>query len=74
MKRNEVCYIAVVAVIGVSLLLGFAEEVFGLELGQLAWMALDCFVQQARRVLEKMQKENLIKISNTGRYAKYILY
>ena len=33
------CYIAVVAVIGVSLLLGFAEEVFGLELGQLAWMA-----------------------------------
>lgn len=39
MKRNEVCYIAVVAVIGVSLLLGFAEEVFGLELGQLAWMA-----------------------------------
>ncbi|MDD7748198.1 MAG: putative sulfate exporter family transporter, partial [Bacteroidales bacterium] len=39
MKRNEVCYITVVAVIGVSLLLGFAEEVFGLELGQLAWMA-----------------------------------
>mgnify|MGYP002672393979 FL=1 len=39
MKRNEVCYIAVVAVIGVSLLLGFAEEVFGLELGELAWMA-----------------------------------
>lgn len=33
------CYIAVVAVIGVSLLLGFAEDVFGLELGELAWMA-----------------------------------
>ncbi|MDD6482532.1 MAG: FaeA/PapI family transcriptional regulator, partial [Lachnospiraceae bacterium] len=30
--------------------------------------------QQARRVLEKMQKEDLIKMSNTGRYAKYILY
>ena len=30
--------------------------------------------QQARRALEKMQKEDLIKISNTGRYAKYILY
>lgn len=29
--------------------------------------------QQARRTLEKMQKEDMIKLSNTGRYAKYIL-
>lgn len=28
MKRNEICYIIIVAIIGVSLLLGFAEEVF----------------------------------------------
>lgn len=33
MKRNEICYIVIVAVIGVSLLMGFAEEVFGLGLG-----------------------------------------
>lgn len=36
MKRNEICYIVVVAVIGVSLLLGFAEEVFGLDMGSLS--------------------------------------
>lgn len=30
--------------------------------------------QQARRTLEKMQKEDIIKLSNTGRYAKYILF
>ena len=39
MKRNEICYIIIVAIIGVSLLLGFAEEVFSLSLGQFAWMA-----------------------------------
>ena len=39
MKKNEICYIVIVAVIGVSLLLGFAEEVFGLGLGQFAWVA-----------------------------------
>ncbi len=39
MKRNEICYIAAVAVIGASLLLGFAEEVFGLNLAQFAWAA-----------------------------------
>lgn len=27
--------------------------------------------QQARRTLEKMQKENIIKLANKGRYAKY---
>ena len=39
MKKNEICYIVIVAVIGVSLLLGFAEEVFGLGLGRFAWVA-----------------------------------
>ena len=39
MKKNEICYVAAVAVIGVSLLLGFAEEVFGLNLGGMGWMA-----------------------------------
>lgn len=39
MKRNEICYIIIVAVIAVSLLLGFAEEVFGVNLGQFAWLA-----------------------------------
>lgn len=29
--------------------------------------------QQARRALEKMQKENLLKLVSTGRYAKYVL-
>ena len=39
MKRNEICYVAAVSVIGVSLLLGFAEEVFSLNLGSLSWIA-----------------------------------
>lgn len=39
MKRNEICYIVIVTVIGVSLLMGFAEEVFGLGLGRFAWVA-----------------------------------
>ena len=39
MKRNEICYIIIVAVIAVSLLLGFAEEVFGVNLCQFAWLA-----------------------------------
>ena len=30
--------------------------------------------QQARRALEKMQKENIIKLTKAGRYAKYVLY
>lgn len=30
--------------------------------------------QQARRTLEKMQKEDIIKLSNAGRYAKYTLF
>ena len=29
--------------------------------------------QQARRTLEKMQKEYIIKLANGGRYAKYTL-
>lgn len=39
MNKNEICYIAIVAVLGVSLLLGFAVEVFGLDLGSAAWIA-----------------------------------
>ena len=39
MTRNKVCYIAIVAVLGASLLLGFAEEVFHLDLGNASWMA-----------------------------------
>ena len=30
--------------------------------------------EQARRTLEKMQKENIIKLTEVGRYAKYVLY
>lgn len=30
--------------------------------------------EQARRTLEKMQKENIIKLTEAGRYAKYVLY
>ena len=37
MKRNEICYVAIVAIIGASLLLGFAEEVFHTDLGGLKW-------------------------------------
>lgn len=39
MKRNEVCYIVIVALIGVSLVFGFVEEVFTLDLGPFAWVA-----------------------------------
>lgn len=39
MKRNEICYVAIVAIIGASLLLGFAEEVFHTDLGGLKWAA-----------------------------------
>ena len=39
MCRKEICYIAVVAVLSVSLLTGFAVEVFCLHLGSLDWMA-----------------------------------
>lgn len=30
-------------------------------------------VPQARRTIEKMQKENIIEMANSGRYAKYVL-
>lgn len=39
MKKKEFCYVLIVAVMGVSLLLGFAVEVFGVDLGQAAWVA-----------------------------------
>lgn len=39
MKRNEVCYIVIVALIGVSLVFGFIEEVFTLNLGTFSWVA-----------------------------------
>lgn len=39
MKKKEFCYILIVAVMGVSLLLGFAVEVFGVYLGPAAWVA-----------------------------------
>ena len=39
MKRNEVCYIVIVALIGVSLVFGFVEEVFTLDLGLFSWVA-----------------------------------
>ena len=39
MKKKELCYIIIVALMGVSLLLGFAVEVFGVDLGQAAWVA-----------------------------------
>lgn len=39
MKKKELCYILIVAVMGVSLLLGFAVEVFGVDLGSAAWVA-----------------------------------
>ena len=39
MKRNEICYVASVVIIGASLLLGFAEEVFHTDLGGLKWAA-----------------------------------
>lgn len=39
MNKKELCYILIVVVMGVSLLLGFAVEVFGIDLGQTAWVA-----------------------------------
>lgn len=39
MKKKEFCYVLIVAVMGVSLLLGFAVDVFGVDLGQAAWVA-----------------------------------
>lgn len=39
MKKKELCYIIIVAVMGVSLLLGFVVEVFGVDLGPAAWVA-----------------------------------
>lgn len=39
MNKKELCYILIVVVMGVSLLLGFAVEVFGIDLGQAAWVA-----------------------------------
>ena len=39
MTRNKIIYIAIVALLGASLLLGFAEEVFRLDLGSASWAA-----------------------------------
>ena len=39
MKKKELCYIVIVAVLGVSLLLSFAVEVFHLDLGSFSWIA-----------------------------------
>ena len=39
MNKKELCYILIVVVMGVSLLLGFAVEVFGIDLCQAAWVA-----------------------------------
>lgn len=39
MKKKKWCYIVIVAVLGISLLAGFAVEVFGLDLGKMAWLA-----------------------------------
>ena len=39
MTRNKIVYIAIVALLGASLLLGFAEEVFHLDLGSASWAA-----------------------------------
>lgn len=39
MKKKELCYIVIVAVLGVSLLLSFAVEVFHLDLGGFSWTA-----------------------------------
>lgn len=39
MRKKELCYILVVAVLGVSLLLGFAVEVFNLNLDSAVWIA-----------------------------------
>lgn len=39
MNKKELCYIAIVAISGASLLMGFATEVFGLDLGRFSWTA-----------------------------------
>lgn len=39
MKKNEICYTVIVAVLGISLLAGFAEEVAGFGLGRFSWAA-----------------------------------
>lgn len=39
MTRNKIVYIVIVALLGASLLLGFAEEVFRLDLGNASWAA-----------------------------------
>ena len=39
MKKKELCYIVIVAVLGISLLLSFAVEVFHLDLGGFCWVA-----------------------------------
>lgn len=39
MKRNEIIYIILVAILGISLLLGFFAEVFNLQLGSMHWVA-----------------------------------
>ena len=39
MNKKETAYVIIVAVLALSLLLGFAEDVFGLQLGSCRWMA-----------------------------------
>lgn len=39
MKKKELCYIVIVAVLGISLLLSFAVEVFHFDLGGFSWVA-----------------------------------
>lgn len=39
MKKKELCYIVIVAVLGISLLMSFAVEVFNLDLGGFSWVA-----------------------------------
>lgn len=38
MKRNEYCYIAIVVILGFSLLLDFATETFHLTMANANWM------------------------------------
>ena len=38
MKKKEICYIAIVAVMGMSLMLGFIAETFNIGLGEFAWI------------------------------------
>lgn len=39
MNKKELCYILLVAILGVSLLMGFAVEILNLDLGTYAWTA-----------------------------------